>query len=563
MFNKNDIIEIEIIDQGTTGEGIGKVDGYALFVKDAVIGDVVKVKIMKAKKNFAFAKLLEVVKPSPYRVEPLCPVANRCGGCQLQAMNYKQQLEFKEKKVYNNIKRIGGIEDFEMKPIIGMKELAVKGYEDNGPFHYRNKAQFPIGLDREGNIVSGFYAGRTHSIISVDNCLLGIEKDGDVNGTVMHIVKTFMNIYNIKPYDEKTHKGLVRHVLIRIGAFTNEIMVCVVINGNKLPHSQELVEQLLQIDGMTSICLNVNKEKSNVILGKEIINMYGKDYIEDYIGDVKFRISPLSFFQVNPIQTEKLYNKALEYANLTGKETVWDLYCGIGSISLFLAKAAKKVIGVEIVPEAIDNARENAAINGMENTEFLVGAAEEVVPKYFDEHKNQPECKPDVIVVDPPRKGCDQVLLDTIVKMNPERIVYVSCDSATLARDLKWLEEHGYKLKEATPCDMFGQTVHVETVALLSKLSDVKDNIEVTVDMDEMDVTSAESKATYEEIKNYVLKIYGLKVSNLYISQIKRKCGIEVGKTYNLPKSEGSRQPQCPIEKEKAIMDALKHFGMI
>lgn len=563
MFNKNDIIEIEIIDQGTTGEGIGKVDGYALFVKDAVIGDVVKVKIMKAKKNFAFAKLLEVVKPSPYRVEPLCPVANRCGGCQLQAMNYKQQLEFKEKKVYNNIKRIGGIEDFEMKPIIGMKELAVKGYEDNGPFHYRNKAQFPVGMDREGNIVSGFYAGRTHSIISVDNCLLGIEKDGDVNGTVMHIVKTFMNIYNIKPYDEKTHKGLVRHVLIRIGAFTNEIMVCVVINGNKLPHSQELVEQLLQIDGMTSICLNVNKEKSNVILGKEIINMYGKDYIEDYIGDVKFRISPLSFFQVNPIQTEKLYNKALEYANLTGKETVWDLYCGIGSISLFLAKAAKKVIGVEIVPEAIDNARENAAINGMENTEFLVGAAEEVVPKYFDEHKNQPECKPDVIVVDPPRKGCDQVLLDTIVKMNPERIVYVSCDSATLARDLKWLEEHGYKLKEATPCDMFGQTVHVETVALLSKLSDVKDNIEVTVDMDEMDVTSAESKATYEEIKNYVLKIYGLKVSNLYISQIKRKCGIEVGKTYNLPKSEGSRQPQCPIEKEKAIMDALKHFGMI
>ena len=469
MFNKNDIIEIEIIDQGTTGEGIGKVDGYALFVKDAVIGDVVKVKIMKAKKNFAFAKLLEVVKPSPYRVEPLCPEANRCGGCQLQAMKYKQQLEFKEKKVYNNIKRIGGIEDFEMKSIIGMEELAVKGHEDNGPFHYRNKAQFPVGLDREGNIVSGFYAGRTHSIISVDNCLLGIEKDGDVNGAVMHIVKNFMNIYNIKPYDEKTHKGLVRHVLIRIGAFTNEIMVCVVINGNKLPYSQELVEQLLQIDDMTSICLNVNKEKSNVILGREIINLYGKDYIEDYIGDVKFRISPLSFFQVNPIQTEKLYNKALEYANLTGKETVWDLYCGIGSISLFIAKAAKKVIGVEIVPEAIDNARENAAINGMENTEFLVGAAEEVVPKYFQEHKNQPECKPDVIVVDPPRKGCDQVLLDTIVKMNPEIIVYVSCDSATLARDLKWLEEHGYKLKEATPCDMFGQTVHVETVAWLEQ----------------------------------------------------------------------------------------------
>ena len=470
MFNKNDIIEIEIIDQGTTGEGIGKVDGYALFVKDAVIGDVVKVKIMKAKKNFAFAKLLEVVKPSPYRVEPLCPVANRCGGCQLQAMNYKQQLEFKEKKVYNNIKRIGGIEDFEMKPIIGMKELAVKGYEDNGPFHYRNKAQFPIGLDREGNIVSGFYAGRTHSIISVDNCLLGIEKDGDVNGTVMHIVKTFMNIYNIKPYDEKTHKGLVRHVLIRIGAFTNEIMVCVVINGNKLPHSQELVEQLLQIDDITSICLNVNKEKSNVILGKEIINLYGKDYIEDYIGDVKFRISPLSFFQVNPVQTEKLYNKALEYANLTGNEIVWDLYCGIGSISLFLAKKAKQVLGVEIVPEAIADAKINAKINGINNAEFFVGAAEDVVTEYFENHKDDEECKPDVIVVDPPRKGCDHKLLETIVEMNPERVVYVSCDSATLARDVKWLSENGYKLKEVTPCDMFGQTTHVECVVALHRV---------------------------------------------------------------------------------------------
>ena len=469
MFNKNDIIEIEIIDQGTTGEGIGKVDGYALFVKDAVIGDVVKVKIMKAKKNFAFAKLLEVVKPSPYRVEPLCPEANRCGGCQLQAMKYKHQLEFKEKKVYNNIKRIGGIEDFEMKSIIGMEELAVKGHEDNGPFHYRNKAQFPVGLDREGNIVSGFYAGRTHSIISVDNCLLGIEKDGDVNGTVMHIVKTFMNIYNIKPYDEKAHKGLVRHVLIRIGAFTNEIMVCVVINGNKLPHSQELVEQLLQIDDMTSICLNVNKEKSNVILGREIINLYGKDYIEDYIGDVKFRISPLSFFQVNPVQTEKLYNKALEYADLSGNEIVWDLYCGIGSISLFLAKKAKKVLGVEIVPEAIEDARLNAKINKIDNSEFFVGAAEDVVTEYFSKHENEAECKPDVIVVDPPRKGCDEKLLSTIVKMNPKRVVYVSCDSATLARDVKWLSENGYKLKEATPCDMFGQTVHVETVCLLSR----------------------------------------------------------------------------------------------
>lgn len=474
MFNKNDILEVEIIDQGTTGEGIGKIEGYALFVKDTVIGDVVRVKIMKAKKNYAFAKLVEVVKPSPYRVEPVCPKAGSCGGCQLQAMNYQQQLKFKEEKVYNNIKRIGGITEFEMKPIMGMEELCLKGKEENGPFHYRNKAQFPVGVNREGQIVSGFYAGRTHSIVEIDSCALGMQRDesqaeSDVNARVMEIVKTFMEVRGITPYDEKSHKGLVRHVLIRIGAKTGQVMVCVVINGDNLPYFQELVEQLLTIQGMSDISININKEKNNVILGKKIVSLYGLGYIEDYIGDVKFRISPLSFFQVNPTQTEKLYGKALEYAGLTGNETVWDLYCGIGSISLFLAKSAKKVIGVEIVPEAIRDARINAEINGIENAEFLVGAAEEVVPKYFEEHHGEAECRPDVIVVDPPRKGCDEVLLKTMVQMAPERIVYVSCDSATLARDLKWLEGNGYKVKEVTPCDMFGQTVHVESVVLMSK----------------------------------------------------------------------------------------------
>lgn len=474
MFNKNDVLEVEIIDQGTTGEGIGKIEGYALFVKDTVVGDVVRVKIMKAKKNYAFAKLIEIVKPSPYRVEPVCPKANSCGGCQLQAMNYQQQLKFKEEKVYNNIKRIGGITEFEMKPIMGMEELCLKGKEENGPFHYRNKAQFPVGVNRDGQIVSGFYAGRTHSIVEVESCALGMQRDetwmgSDVNARVMEIVKTFMEVRGITPYDEKSHKGLVRHVLIRIGAKTGQVMVCVVINGDKLPYSQELVEKLLAIPEMSDISININKEKNNVILGKKIISLYGPGYIEDYIGDVKFRISPLSFFQVNPTQTEKLYGKALEYAGLTGNETVWDLYCGIGSISLFLAKSAKKVIGVEIVPEAIRDARINAEINGIENAEFLLGAAEEVVPKYFEEHQGEAECRPDVIVVDPPRKGCDEVLLKTMVEMAPERIVYVSCDSATLARDLKWLEGNGYKVKEVTPCDMFGQTVHVESVVLMSK----------------------------------------------------------------------------------------------
>ena len=456
MFKKNDVLEIEITDQGTTGEGIGKVSGYTLFVKDTVIGDVAKVKVMKAKKNYAFARLVEIVKPSKYRVEPLCPVAKSCGGCQLQAMNYQQQLKFKQEKVFNNIRRIGGVEDFVMKPIMGMEELCIKGHEENGPFHYRNKAQFPVGRDKEGRIISGFYAGRTHSIISVNDCLLGT----GVNKTVMDIIKMYMTLEGVKPYDEVTHKGVVRHVLIREGKHTGEVMVCIIINGDKLPQVDRLVEQLLKVSGMTDISLNINKEKNNVILGDKIIKLYGPGYIEDYIGDVKFRISPLSFFQVNPVQTEKLYSKAMEYAKLTGSETVWDLYCGIGSISLFLAKNARKVIGVEIVEPAVEDAKVNARINN-------IGAAEDVVPEYFQKHKGEPECNPDVIVVDPPRKGCDEKLLNTMVLMAPKRIVYVSCDSATLARDIKWLSDKGYKLVEATPCDMFGQSVHVETVALL------------------------------------------------------------------------------------------------
>lgn len=463
MFKKNDVLEIEITDQGTTGEGIGKVSGYTLFVKDTVIGDVAKVKVMKAKKNYAFARLVEIVKPSKYRVEPLCPVAKSCGGCQLQAMNYQQQLKFKQEKVFNNIRRIGGVEDFVMKPIMGMEELCIKGHEENGPFHYRNKAQFPVGRDKEGRIISGFYAGRTHSIISVNDCLLGT----GVNKTVMDIIKMYMTLEGVKPYDEVTHKGVVRHVLIREGKHTGEVMVCIIINGDKLPQVDRLVEQLLKVSGMTDISLNINKEKNNVILGDKIIKLYGPGYIEDYIGDVKFRISSLSFFQVNPVQTEKLYSKAMEYAKLTGSETVWDLYCGIGSISLFLAKNARKVIGVEIVEPAVEDAKVNARINNIENVDFISGAAEDVVPEYFQKHKGEPECNPDVIVVDPPRKGCDEKLLNTMVLMAPKRIVYVSCDSATLARDIKWLSDKGYKLVEATPCDMFGQSVHVETVALL------------------------------------------------------------------------------------------------
>lgn len=458
MIKKNDIVNVTIEDLGVNGEGIGKVDGYTLFVKDAVIGDEVTVKVMKANKNFGFAKLMEINKPSEKRVKPRCNVSDKCGGCQLQCLSYEEQLKFKYNKVKNNLQRIGGVTDFVMQPVMGMEE----------PYNYRNKSQFPVGRNKEGKIVSGFYAGRTHSIIEADSCDLSLKHQGeDINKLIMDCVKEFMNKYNVAPYDEKTHTGLVRHVLIRIGAKTGQVMVCIVINGKKLNNSEVLVEELCKLNRIYAIALNVNTKKGNVILGDKIINLYGQGYIEDYIGDVKFRISPLSFFQVNPVQTEKLYGKALEYAALSGNETVWDLYCGIGSISLFLAKSARKVIGVEIVEPAVEDAKVNASINGIENAEFISGAAEDVVPKYFKEHKGEPECSPDVIVVDPPRKGCDTALLETMVLMAPKRIVYVSCDSATLARDIKWLDENGYKLVEATPCDMFGQTTHVETAALL------------------------------------------------------------------------------------------------
>ena len=543
-FRKNDLVTLEIEDCGIDGEGIGKADGFTVFVKDAVIGDTVTAKIIKAKKNYGYGRLMEVLKPSPYRVEPKCEFARQCGGCQLQALSYDQQLVFKTNKVKGHLERIGGFTDIPMEPIIGMDEL----------FHYRNKAQFPVGRNKEGKIVTGFYAGRTHNIIENRDCALGVAE----NKEVLDRVIAHMEKYGIEPYNEATGKGLVRHVLIRYGYFTKEVMVCLILNGNKIPKEELLVKSLCEIPGMTSITINVNKKHSNVILGEEIRLLWGQEYITDRIGDISYQISPLSFYQVNPMQTQKLYAKALEYADLHGEETVWDLYCGIGTISLFLAQKAKFVRGVEIVPAAIENAKENAKLNGLENTEFFVGKAEEVLPREYKKNG----VYADVIVVDPPRKGCDETLLETMVEMNPERIVYVSCDSATLARDLKYLCERGYELRKVCPVDQFGMTVHVETVVLLSQQKP-DDTIEIDLDLDELDATSAELKATYQEIKDYVLKEFGLKVSNLYISQVKRKCGIEVGENYNLPKTENPKVPQCPKEKEDAIKAALKYFAMI
>ena len=556
-MQKNDIVKLRITDIGVGGEGIGKVDGYTLFVKDAVIGDVVEVKVMKAKKNYGYARLMHILTPSEGREkEPKCVIARKCGGCQIQQMKYDWQLRFKETKVRDSLVRIGEVPepllDRVMEPIQGMEE----------PFRYRNKAQFPIGVNRDGRLTAGFYAGRTHSIIPVKDCVLGVP----VNKEILDCILDFMEEFHIPAYDEIHHKGLVRHVLIRYGFRTGEVMVCLIINGTSLPKAEILTERLGAIENMTSVSLSINQEKTNVIMGNEVKVLWGKEYITDWIGDVKYQISPLSFYQVNPAQTEKLYGTALEYADLEeGKDTVvWDLYCGIGTISLFLAQKAGRVYGVEIVPQAVEDAKNNARINGIKNVEFYEGRAEEVLPGYYARYEKEQGKKAhaDVIVVDPPRKGCDETLLETIVKMEPEKVVYVSCDPATLARDVKYLRGNGYEIRRVRAVDMFPHTVHVETVVLLSQLKP-DDTIEIDLDLDELDATSAETKATYEEIKEYVKEKYQLKVSNLYISQIKRKCGIEVGINYNLPKSENSRVPQCPPEKEKAIREALEYFQMI
>ena len=556
-YRKNDIVTLKIEDCGIDGEGIGKADGFTVFVKDAVIGDTVRAKIMKAKKNYGYGRLEEIITPSPDRVEPKCQFARQCGGCQLQALSYEKQLEFKTSKVRGHLERIGGFTDIPMEKILGMDQ----------PFHYRNKAQFPVGKSKDGRIITGFYAGRTHSIIENRDCALGVTR----NKEVLDRVIAHMEKFHIQPYDENTGKGVVRHVLIRYGFFTDEMMVCLIINGENLPGEEALVKSLRQIPETVSVMVNVNKKRNNVILGEKVRLLWGQPYITDKIGEISYQISPLSFFQVNPYQTGRLYGKALEYAQLSGNETVWDLYCGIGTISLFLAQKAKMVRGVEIIPAAIENAKENARLNGFANTEFFVGKAEEVLPEQFARTGE----RADVIVVDPPRKGCDETLLSTIIKMQPDRVVYVSCDSATLARDLKYLCERGYELKKVCPVDMFPNTVSVETVVLLShKKPDGHINVKVEfgegegkVPLDNIAKRAEEYKpkerVTYKMIKEYIEAKYGFKVHNAYIAEVKRDLGLPM---YDAPNAvEELKQPRKhpTAEKVEAIKDALKHFEVI
>ena len=452
MPEKNKEYEITIDAYGNSGEGIGRIDGYTLFVPGALLGERVRVLTLKCKKNYGYAKLLEVLSASPERVKPRCPVAHICGGCDLQHMSYDEQIRFKTEHVIDCLVRIGGVDMSDISP-----ELIVRGDHVYG---YRNKAQFPVGSDKGGNTVTGFYAPRSHRIIPCDNCYL---QDETINEVLRIIMREIGDMDSSLIYDEGTHKGILRHIYIRRAAADGGLMVCLIVKDDK-KQIYELADKLTKDKRIKSVLININNNMTNTLLGDRFVSVFGEKYIEDTIGDIRFRISPESFYQVNPYTTKMLYEKALEYADIRGNETVWDLYCGIGTISLFLAKKARSVIGVEVVERAIKNAKENAVLNNINNAEFICGQAEDIISRAMEKGDIK---LPDVVVVDPPRKGCDELLIKSIVKASPKRIVYVSCDPATLARDVSRLRSHGYESVKVCVVDQFPQTRHVETVVQL------------------------------------------------------------------------------------------------
>ena len=555
---KNQTIEIEIADLGNQGEGIGRYEDFTVFVEGALPGERVRVLMVKVKRRYGYAKLLKILQPSRERVAPLCQLAGRCGGCQLSHLSYGGQLRYKQNRIAQALERIGGL-SVVVPPVLGMAE-ADRAY-------YRNKAQCPV-RDGENGLTAGFFAPRSHRVIPVEGCQI----QSRASHRLMPVILNFFRKKGIAAYDEGRHTGLVRHVLIREGYATGQVLVCVVINGTSLPHGREFVD-LLRGEGVQSISVNRNRERTNVILGPETVTLWGNGYIEDRIGDLRFQISPVSFFQVNPIQTKVLYEIALEMAGLTGREIVWDAYCGIGSISLFLAQRAKRVYGVEIVPEAIADARRNAALNGMDNVEFYVGKAEDVIPEW---HAKQ-GVRADVIVVDPPRAGCDRALLEAMVDMAPERIVYVSCDPGTLARDLGILcqELGAYRVERVQGVDMFPETVHVETVVMLShKKPDSVINVKVEfgegegkVPLDNIAKRAAvykpKERVTYKMIKEYIEAKYGFKVHTAYIAEVKRDLGLPMYDAPNAVEELKQSRKHLTAEKVEAIKDALKHFEII
>ncbi len=546
-LQKNQILTLRIERLSSDGSGVAhSADGEAVFVPGTAPGDEARVRIVKDCGRYAFGILDELLTPSPDRIPVDCPVAGPCGGCSLRHLDYAAELRAKQESVLDAFRRIGGLE-------VPVLDILPSPEVDR----YRNKVQFPVGVDKNGVPCIGFYAGRTHRIVPCPDCKL---QPGVLN-EIGNALCAFFAQQGIHPYDEQSGKGLVRHIFLRRGAHSGQIMVCLVCTRTKLPHAEQLCTALLeQFPAISTILLNVNAKNTNVILGSENHILYGSGYIEDTLCGVPVRLGPLSFYQVNTLAAERLYGVAAQYAQLTPDDTLLDLYCGMGTIGLSMADQCRELIGVEIVPEAIESAKANAARMGeavVAKSRFFCADAGQAATQLAAEGLH-----PDIVMLDPPRKGCDEATLSAVVRMAPRRVVYVSCNPATAARDAAWLEENGYHAEKVQPVDLFPRTKHCEAVLLLTKLN-VERHIEVDVNMDELAVTAAESKATYDEIKAYVLEKYGLKVSSLYISQVKRKCGLDVGQNYNLPKKEDAKVPQCPPEKEAAIIEALKHFQMI
>ncbi|RHC40988.1 23S rRNA (uracil(1939)-C(5))-methyltransferase RlmD [Faecalibacterium prausnitzii] len=547
-LQKNQILTLRIERLSSDGSGVAhSADGEAVFVPGTAPGDEARVRIVKDCGRYAFGILDELLTPSPDRIPVDCPVAGPCGGCSLRHLDYAAELRAKQESVLDAFRRIGGLE-------VPVLDILPSPEVDR----YRNKVQFPVGADKNGVPCIGFYAGRTHRIVPCPDCKLQPSMLNEIGNALC----AFFARQGIRPYDEQSGKGLVRHIFLRRGAHSGQIMVCLVCTRAKLPHAEQLCTVLRgQFPAISTILLNVNAKNTNVILGSENHILYGPGYIEDTLCGVPVRLGPLSFYQVNTLAAERLYGVAAQYAQLTPDDTLLDLYCGMGTIGLSMAGQCRELIGVEIVPEAIESAKANAARMGeavAAKSRFFCADAGQAATQLAAEGLH-----PDIVMLDPPRKGCDEATLSAVVRMAPRRVVYVSCNPATAARDAAWLEKNGYHTEKVQPVDLFPRTKHVETVVLLSKGEVDSKKIRVEFSLEDMDMSEFQDGATYTQIKDYVLEHSGLKVSNLYISQIKRKCGIEVGKNYNLPKSEDSRQPMCPPEKEKAIREAFKYFGMI
>lgn len=537
-LEKNRIYRAHIDGYSSEGLGIARIDGQVVFVHGAVRGETCDVLVMKVLKNAAFGKIAALAEPSPARRQPDCPYYGRCGGCDFRHMSYEEELWAKRARVQDALTRIGGAE-VTVEEILGAEQ----------PLHYRNKSIYPISPAGE----VGFYRARSHQVVHVEHCLIQ-KPEADA---LAQAVRDYIARFQVEPYNEATGRGLLRHLYVRTSC-RGESLACLLVNGSRLPHEQELVDMLrAAAPGVCGVVLGENTRRGNAILGDRYRTLWGRDYLTDTLCGLELRLSVPSFYQVNHDQAQRLYEKALEYAGLTGRELAVDLYCGAGTITQVLARRARHVIGGEIVPEAIRDAEDSARRNGVENVEFLCGDASRLAAEL-----RQRGLRPDVICVDPPRKGLAPDVVEAAASMRPGRIVYVSCDPATLARDVARFAPLGYRPVRACAVDLFPGTAHVESVCLLSKLQS-KEHIEIEVAMDELDLTSAESKATYEEIKAYVLEHTGLKVSHLYIAQVKQKYGIIERENYNKPKSENVKQPQCPPEKEKAITEALRHFGMI